>query len=42
MRQRAFGYNDEDLRHILIPMGQNGAGTDRLHGHGYASGVSLR
>jgi glutamate synthase domain-containing protein 2/glutamate synthase domain-containing protein 1/glutamate synthase domain-containing protein 3 len=25
MRQRAFGYNDEDLRHILIPMGQNGA-----------------
>ncbi|MBZ5513393.1 MAG: glutamate synthase large subunit [Acidobacteriia bacterium] len=24
MRQRAFGYNDEDLRHIMIPMGENG------------------
>ena len=24
MRQRAFGYTDEDLRHILIPMAENG------------------
>ena len=41
-RQRAFGYTDEDLRMLLLPMAANGAGADRLNGHRYAAGVPLR
>ncbi len=41
MRQRAFGYTDEDLKTILLPSALNGRGTGRFDGHRHAAGVSL-
>ena len=42
MRQRAFGYTDEDLKTILLPSALDGRGARRLDGHRHAAGVSVR
>ncbi len=42
MRQRAFGYTDEDVRFLMTPMAVEWRGTDRLDGDRHAARVSLR
>ncbi len=42
MRQRAFGYTDEDLRVLLLPMAEKGEEPHRFHGHRHAAGLSFR
>ena len=41
MRQRAFGYTDEDLKTILHPCRAEGRRAGRLDGHRYAAGMPV-
>ena len=42
MRQRAFGYTDEDLKTILLPAALKARRAGRLDGHRHAAGVPVR
>ena len=42
MRQRAFGYTDEDIRVLMAPMAGDGRRTGRFHGHRHAAGMPFR
>ena len=42
MRQRAFGYTDEDLKTILSALRARRRGAGRLDGNRHAAGVSVR